>query len=198
VFIHLRRQLTKTFLNGKAAMRQYRPILFAGILLMIGTHATSQPPRGNAPFALPDEEAPFGVPAKALAKAKFAALHADPKELARAKVDAAGQNFEAQYREFLAGRVSVPGLLEAQLLVLEAELAVSDTDEKRVALYEKRWEQAWAAENYFKAFFEGGRVNLQDYAQYKYNRLDAEIQWKQARAKLQKKEPVPLPPAMRR
>jgi hypothetical protein len=172
-------------------MVQYRSLVLAGILLWTGSQAASQAPPGRAPVptSRPGERDDFGSPldAKTLARAKAEALRADPGELARAKVAAARECLDARFKDFLAGRGTLDFLLEAQVLVFEAELAVSNTDAQRLAVYEQRWQQAWIAERINKLRYDSGRVAVQDYAQTVYNRLDAEIDWLQLRAKLQKK-----------
>jgi hypothetical protein len=125
--------------------------------------------------------------AKALAKAKFAALHADPKELARAKVDAAREESEGRFRDLIGGRGTLQFVLEAQERLFDAELAVSDTDEQRVTAHERRWQFAWITEQISESGFKAGRVSIPHYVQTECNRLHAEIQWLEARTRLRKK-----------
>lgn len=169
-------------------MHRYRAFLLAALLLWLGSQAVSQPPRGDLPLAVPanDDVSLHPLNAKMLAKAKFAALHADPKDLAQAKMAAARAAYQARYREFLAGRGDLSFLQEAQLLVLEAELGVSSTKEQRLAAFEKRWEYAWEAERISKGRYDAGRISIQDYMQTVCDRLDAQIEWAKARSSASK------------
>src|SRR5262245_13088585 len=63
--------------------------------------------------------------AKETAKAKFAALHADPKELAKLRLEVARGIFDARQREFMAGRGTLEFLLRDSERCLEAELALA-------------------------------------------------------------------------
>jgi hypothetical protein len=170
-------------------------LLLAAFLLLASSPATSQPPRGKAPaVAFDDDELTINpLNAREWARAKFAAVRANPKELAKARLAAAQDCCRARVQEFLAGRGTLDLLLEAQQLLLHAELAVSTSDAQRVAAYERYWEATLTVEMMNKARFEAHRISIQDYAQTRYERLDAELQWLQARARLNRKEPIPLP-----
>lgn len=166
-----------------------RCFLLTGLLLLVGTHAASQAPRGSPLPNVFDEESLDPLAAKALAKAKYDALRADPKELARAKADAARVCLAYYQKSFLDGRVHYDMVLETQVKVAEAELAISGTDEQRVAVLEQIWLAALATESLNKGRFEAGRIH--EYADSTCRRLDAEFRWLQARNHLLRKESIP-------
>jgi hypothetical protein len=120
---------------------------------------------------------------KELARAKFEATQSNPAELARAKLEAAFESYESRRKEFQAGRGTLDILLESSRQLAEAELAVRDQQEDRVAVFEWLWARALMIETINQVRFEAGRIDVPDYLQSRYGRLEAEIQWAQARAK---------------
>src|SRR5438128_1140167 len=74
---------------------------------------------------------------RAIARAKFAAVHADPRSLTRAKYAAAVEESEARWKEFLAGRGTQDILLGAWRRRLESRLALAENDADRLAAREE-------------------------------------------------------------
>ena len=109
-------------------------------------------PASALPFRVSDsttEEYPLEF--KRLAKAKFAALHSKPADLARAMLEAVRAEWEGHYREFVAGRASLAFELAAGARLLEAELAVAADDDAVLAAYERHWKINWSNEVIEKA-----------------------------------------------
>lgn len=121
-----------------------------------------------------------------LARAKFEAVHADPRELRRQLLQAARDAYRAQYEEFLAGRGSIEGLWQASLPLVEAELIVQDRPEAQAAALEAGWERAWATWQVSSRRFAAGRVSVADHAETDYHRLEAESRWLRALARADK------------
>jgi hypothetical protein len=117
-----------------------------------------------------------------LARAKFEAVHADPRELVRQKLLAARQWGQARSEDVVAGREIRDILLEALPRQVEAELAVRTRPEDRAAALERGWEWAWLHETINADRYAAGRVPVADYAQTMAARLEAEIRWLRARA----------------
>ncbi|HEY7157076.1 MAG TPA: hypothetical protein VH575_24110 [Gemmataceae bacterium] len=148
----------------------------------------------SAPFpaiSLPfGPEAPlYGPDAKEMAKSAFEAGRADLRDLARARRDAIRTCFQERYEKNRAGAqdATLDLLLKASRQLLEAELGVHDDPAERLAAYERYWESLRIAEEIVRAKYAVGRVNLADYAQAQYSRLDAEIRMREARKKLKEK-----------
>jgi len=119
---------------------------------------------------------------KELAHALFEAVHADPKELAKAKLNAALQEFAGRFGEYVAGRGSQVNVLASALRWLESERALSNKPADQVAAYERHWAVTKVIELICSSRHEAGRIWIGDYLQAKYFRLQAEIWLAQARA----------------
>lgn len=125
--------------------------------------------------------------AQFIAKAKFEAYRSDPRQLQKAKVNTARFALESRYKEFAAGRGTLDFLIRIALLLLESELAVCDNETDRIVALERHWTMMHQIEIINQARFEAGRIPVQDFAETKYFRLEAEIWLHQARAKQEKK-----------
>jgi hypothetical protein len=127
------------------------------------------------------------VESKLFAKWKFEASAANPRELAKARLEAAREELDARFKEFLAGRGTHDFLEQVAQRALQAELEVAEPPAAVVAAHERHWIYTKEIENIDRARYEAGRIPIQDYAQGKYYRLDAELRWVQAKAKFEKK-----------
>jgi hypothetical protein len=119
--------------------------------------------------------------AKELARAKYKAVHADPRELARERLAAARAAYRARQEEFLAGRGTLSYLLDNSQRLLEAELAVYDRPGERVAALERNWTRAAFRGRVTERRLQAARVPIADYAEVRYDLLGAEIAWVRAR-----------------
>jgi hypothetical protein len=114
--------------------------------------------------------------AKALARAQFAAVHADPKELARAQLEVARLLYAAREREFLEGRGTLNFLLDASRKLLQAERAADPGAAGQAAALARHSARCGRIEAVEKERYDAGRVSLQDYLETRYARLEAEIE----------------------
>jgi hypothetical protein len=121
-----------------------------------------------------------------MAQDKREALLADPANLARQRLEAARDGYRARFEEFLSGRGTLDLLTYLAARVLVAELAVRDRPEDQVSAYESYWACTKGAELINDGRFATGRVPVADYLRTKYDRLDAELRWSEARARLGK------------
>jgi hypothetical protein len=153
---------------------------------LLASPVPAQPPGGAAA----EESVGWGIGSpgtsdlldvKELAKAKYEAVHADPRQLARERLAAARGAYRERWEEFLAGRGTLDILLDNSQRLLEAELAVSDRPGERVAALERNWERAAARWHITESRFRDGRVAISDYFELRYNLLGAEIAWARAR-----------------
>jgi hypothetical protein len=155
--------------------------LLSGFLAVSAAHpvAAQQPPLPESELVTPT---PDLLGAKELAKAKFAAVHANVRDLFRELREAARDDLLARFQEYVAGRGTRDVLLEAMTLVRDAARAADDSPAARLAAAEAYWAQAWEADTINEWKFRAARLSLSDYAQTRYLRLDAEIALIQARA----------------
>jgi hypothetical protein len=126
------------------------------------------------------------LPAKDYARAKFEATKADPNDMAQARVEEIAYSVTARYKQFMAGQGTLDILLAESRWWLETELAQSAKPADRLAALERHWELAREVEDVNRARFEAHRIPVQDYLESLYARLDAELQWVQARRALEK------------
>jgi hypothetical protein len=131
------------------------------------------------PLSLVAEGEPINL--RAIARAKYAAVHADPRQLVRAKLAAATEESEGRWQEFLAGRGTQDILLGALERRLESELALTVNPPDRLAAHEKHWRQLQLVEAVDQARYEAARIPIQDYMQARHARLDAQIRIARAR-----------------
>jgi hypothetical protein len=146
------------------------------------------------PFRMPSlplglEEPFFGSQEKEVAKRTFEAGHADLRDLAQARRDAIRTSFRVRYEKHRAGAqdATLDLLLEASRRLLEAELGDLDDPAEQLAAHERYWGIMLIAEKIVRAKYAAGRVGFVDYAQARYNRLDAEIRMREAREKRKEK-----------
>jgi hypothetical protein len=146
-------------------------------LAALAPSAAAQAPAGEG---LPDAVAD-GVEARELARAKFEAVHADARGLARQRLEVARAGHLAVMAEFLAGRASLLVTDDWSGRLLDAERALATTPAERAAADERHWKWALRAEQVNAARYAAGRIPPGDYALSRYVRLGAEIEWIRAR-----------------
>jgi hypothetical protein len=81
------------------------------------------------------------------------------------------------------GRADFGELIEARLLLLQAELDVAEKGEDRLALYKKAIESLGQYEQWANARVQAGRANTTTVLKIKARRLEAQIWLEQAKAK---------------
>jgi hypothetical protein len=123
------------------------------------------------------------LPPKMLAQFAWEAVHADSRELARLKVEAARLVSWARQKELLAGRGVLDFTLEASLNLLEAERAASGSEAEQLRAFERHWARTKTIEGVNQMRYERGPIPIQDYMQSKSERLRAETWLIEARAK---------------
>jgi hypothetical protein len=137
-----------------------------------------------------DERIDLTMPAvesKSFAKWKLEASASEPRQLAKARLEAAREELDGRLKEFLAGRGTHAFLEQCAQRALQAELELAETPAAIVAARERHWIYTKEIEEIDRARFEAGRIPIQDHAEGKYYRLDAELRWVQAKANLEKK-----------
>jgi hypothetical protein len=126
------------------------------------------------------------LPAVALAGLAFgplAAAEPDLKELLRAQLETARQGLEAEQKNLKAGKSTFDQTLLWSRRVLQAQLALSDKREDRVAAYETYLKQLREYEEVTRANYERGAVALLGLLEARYLRQEAEVQLAQAKVK---------------
>jgi hypothetical protein len=131
---------------------------------------------------LPDTD--DGTLTKYLARAKFAASRAQRETLLRARIEAAQEQLEARFREFLAGRGTLDFILESHGNLYQALRALYPDPAEQLPFFEANWLQAWEAERINQARFDAARIPIQDIAGSRHERLKAALALLDARAKL--------------
>jgi hypothetical protein len=122
-------------------------------------------------------------PIQFMAKVKVAASLAQLQELKQAQVDAAQEQLDVRFREFLAGRGTLDFVLESRTKLLLAQCRLYPDAATQVPFYEDHWLQKFEAEHVNQARFEAARITEQDVAQSRYDRLQAQLWMLDARAK---------------
>jgi hypothetical protein len=113
---------------------------------------------------------------RAIARAKFAVAQADPRQLARDKLAAAGRECAARWKLFLAGQGVQDVFLSACRRRLESQLALTDEKPVRLSAYKAYWRLMLQVEVVDRLRYEKARMSFQDYLQARHAFLDAEIQ----------------------
>jgi hypothetical protein len=126
----------------------------------------------------------FDVPPHDLSTArwKWQAAHADPRELAKSKVEAARILYAARQYEFLRGRSTLQFFLQASLNLFEAERAVAASEAEQLIALNRYWARARMAEDVNRWRYLANKIQIYDYMQSKYERLRAEMWLVEARA----------------
>jgi RNA polymerase sigma factor (sigma-70 family) len=98
------------------------------------------------------------------------------KEVLQARREAAEEMVNARIQEFLAGRISLDLVVEAQRLLLKAELEVSEKKEDRMRALERYLEFKVLLHQVNKARYEARKIGPADYAESNYSLQEAEIE----------------------
>jgi hypothetical protein len=99
-----------------------------------------------------------------------------PLELAKARLKEAQDEFNARFEAFQTGRDGMPEFLyfSGQQLI-EAQLALYDERSDRLKALEEHWRRYRKLEEINQARYDSGRTTVQDLAQSKVKRIEAEI-----------------------
>jgi RNA polymerase sigma factor (sigma-70 family) len=97
------------------------------------------------------------------------------KALLKERFDAARAEVVVRCKEFIAGRGTLDILCGASRRMLEAEQGLSDKDDDQIAAWERHRKRMKQIEEVNEARFQAGRIGIQDLAQVRYFRADAEI-----------------------
>jgi len=111
---------------------------------------------------------------KQLARDKFEASRADPKELARARLHPAECSAQSRLANLMAGRGTLEFTLQAWWRLLQTRLAVLDKEADRRAALEYYWQATTEIDDIDQARYVAGRINLQDCMRAREARLAAE------------------------
>jgi hypothetical protein len=122
---------------------------------------------------------------------QFAALTADRRDLARARLEAARTELQERARQFQAGRATLNVLLESLGRFFDASASAGDKESSRLAAAERRWLIARQAEQTVTAGYQLGRMGFAGLMEAKYVRLSAEIELSQARVRAKASDPLP-------
>jgi outer membrane protein TolC len=95
---------------------------------------------------------------------------------------------EARTQEFEAGRGTLGVLLHVSRELLNAELELATTPEKRFDAYAGHFNALRKIETITKEGYDAGRVKVADYFEIRAARLEAEIQMRRAEAELKPKK----------
>jgi hypothetical protein len=105
------------------------------------------------------------------------------KALLKDRYDEASLELAGRFAYFMTGRGTLFILLDSSRRLFDAERELSDQKTHQIAAAEKHLRLLKEVEKANKERFEAGRVSVQDYAQSKYYRLEAEIWLERAKAK---------------
>jgi hypothetical protein len=97
------------------------------------------------------------------------------KEVLQARLKAAQLQVMERIQAYLAGHGTLDLCLEAQRLLLKAELEVSEKKEDRIKAHERYLELILLMHQVNKSRYEAGKISIADYAQSDYFRQEAEI-----------------------
>jgi RNA polymerase sigma factor (sigma-70 family) len=169
-------------------------VLGAGVGLVNYPRLAAQQPAGKtavpqqAAAPAPQNENEKGPDFPALTDDKVAALlaastEAEPlKTLLKDRYDAAHTEAEARWKEFLAGRGTLDIALGASRRLLDAERSLSAKKEDQIAALEKYLERIKSMNEINEGRFNAGRIAIQDVAQTRFYRYDAELWLERAKA----------------
>ena len=119
-----------------------------------------------------------------------AALRTEPnesatkiKELQKQRIAALKELVDVSTRMYQSGRATYDEALDAQVLLLRADLDAAEKESDRIALYKNFVEVLKGYEKLAQAQKEAGRGASTAILKFKAKRLEAEIQLEQARAR---------------
>jgi RNA polymerase sigma factor (sigma-70 family) len=139
--------------------------------------AEPQPPKADQEESLPAADT------KQLKKSLDEATNLSEKlkALLAQRQEAARNELEARWQDFLAGRGMLVILLEVSGHLKNAELEMSPKRADQLAALEAHWKRTQKIEETNKRRFDEGRISLQEYEQSRYHRLNAEVQLERAK-----------------
>src|SRR5262249_39385186 len=151
------------------AVTQYMPARYARLdveVAGIRARAGQAPSPGVSTAAVPldDTQDPLEYAGR-LAKAHFEATQANSGTTAQAKIEAASQQLEGRFKEFIAGRITADFVLEAERLVLEAQVAAQDKDADPVVAFEALWNVAREVLRITKAKYDAASIAVTQYGE---------------------------------
>jgi hypothetical protein len=123
-----------------------------------------------------------------LARAKFDAVRAGPRELRQARSEALLNGCEAAWQIYERGKGTLISLIEAERRSLEAERGLRGADGDSVPILERLWDLAYAEEQMVEGQFASNRCSLTDLLVARLLRLEAEVAL--ARSRAARKEPI--------
>jgi RNA polymerase sigma factor (sigma-70 family) len=104
--------------------------------------------------------------------------------LLKDQLEAAQTETTARWKEFCAGRGTLDICMAASQRLLQAERELSRKRADQVAAFQAHWQRMKDIEAINKARYEASRIPIQDYAQSRFNRIQAEIWVERAKAGL--------------
>jgi len=111
---------------------------------------------------------------KQLARDKFEAVRADPKELARARLYPAEYSAQMRLGNLMCGRASLGFTLQAWWRLLQTRLAVMDKEIDRRAAIEQYWQVTAEIDDIYQAMYAAGRIDVYGRMLARERRLEAE------------------------
>lgn len=102
--------------------------------------------------------------------------------LLKQKLDTASLEFEARMNEFLVGKGWLDFLCAASRRVLDAQRDLAEKKADHIAALEAHWQRMKQIEEKQVERFNAARIPIQDVAQAKYHRLEAEVWLEKAKA----------------
>jgi hypothetical protein len=164
---------------GRIAYKDYLESQFERLGAELGLiRAEKEKARKRAPLPLlPAKEFPLPdideFDAKALARARFEAAHADLARLQQTRLAAVQVAYASRVKEFEAGRGTNSIVLEEVSRWEEAKRDLLGSASAATVL-ERCWSMAWLIEDEDRRRYECGRIAVQDYVDSRYYRLSVE------------------------
>ena len=142
----------------------------SGVIAAQGPSGGTAPPREPTvkDAAGPDLEKLAGEVDALIRERRFA-------ELGRSRIEMARKRFEAQWKFYEEGRITIDRLLGASQTLMEAEVDVARTPEERLAPIRAHLERIKEVEKREKAELEVGRATTSDLFEAQTQRLDVEF-----------------------
>ena len=177
----------------------HRSLLPAALMVgaaFAGAAAGQSFPDGSGAPIAPGTDIEGALDGRRLARALFEAARADPKQIASQKLETSRREAWAflDWQLYAYKKCSVfdPGMMGWSQRLLAAELAVCESSAEKAAAYKRHWQVTWEDEHVAQSKFDAGRGTIADLMAVQYDRLTAEIDWVQARARAGKEKPYPL------
>lgn len=97
------------------------------------------------------------------------------KSLLKAQLEAAQEEAEARFRNFLLGRGSLDLHLQSSVRLLQAELELCQSRDEQLRSFQAHSQRMWETNKITKLRFDSGRIPIMDYAQSNYFKERAAI-----------------------